>query len=97
MKTIYKYPLPYPTAALALPLGARILSAGLQDDQIVIWALVDPRPPVRTRDMQCLAVNTGMILPDNIGTLRFLTTLTTSNGIVWHVFCEHGGPTAVLD
>ncbi len=42
MKTIYKYQIPTSLEfSLDLPDGYRILSVGIQDEEPVIWALID--------------------------------------------------------
>jgi len=82
---IYKYKLT--RSQMALPIGpsAKVLTAGLQDDEIVIWAIVDPweKHDEHTGGRQFVVVNTGGDAHDDY---RYINTLTTSNGIVWHVF-----------
>lgn len=91
---IYKYELVGPNCVLHLPRGCRILSTGIQrpaesfTERIVVWALVDPK--TRNTDayhFSCL--NTGADVDaycDEFPKHTFLGTLTSSNGIVWHVF-----------
>lgn len=51
MMTIWKYTLPafQWSAYVDMPVGARILSVGLQDRKVVVWALVDKQARVAER------------------------------------------------
>lgn len=80
---VYKYPLTQPHTGLELPFGAQILTAQMQGNQIVIWALLSERE-VRTVRRLIFAVNTGD--PFDLSSLNHIATVTSSNGIVWHVF-----------
>ena len=83
---IYKYKIPAPIAdgvsTVEMPKFATILSVGIQQDEMVLWAVVDPKTIVRKYHLQL--VNTGNDVPE--GTGEFIGTATSSNGIVWHVF-----------
>jgi hypothetical protein len=58
---------------------------------MVVWALCDPEQEVEF-DMQVtgphrfIVANTGMPVPGFPDGARFLGTLTTHTGIVWHVW-----------
>lgn len=67
-----------------IPNEAELLSVGLQDDRLVVWTLTDSlnEPHIH----RLLVANTGMSIPDFPPGARFLGTVTTSNGIVWHVW-----------
>ena len=44
MRTVYKYKIPIKdTFNIDLPMGYDVLSVGVQEDQAVIWVLVDMR------------------------------------------------------
>jgi hypothetical protein len=83
---VFKYIVPQPdedyVSEIDLPVSAQILSVGIQNSQIVIWAKVEhPKEPTRIR--QLVVGNTGVALPFTNG--RFIGTVE-SNGIVWHIF-----------
>ena len=48
---IWKFSIPFspPSGLAQMPQGAKVLSAGVQDNDIVIWALVDPTHEVVKR------------------------------------------------
>lgn len=90
---VFKYQLLLPVKNyFQLPKGSLILSAGVQepDDSgpiIVIWVLV--RDPVGTEfeDRIVSAFQSGPDIGDDRH-LEFIGTVTTSKGLVWHVFEE---------
>lgn len=98
--TVWKFTLPRPGAngvsLVDMPAAARPLSAGIQDDDLVVWALVDPTwvaglPPQPHR---FFVINTGdhAAIPARA---RFLNTVTHQpSGIVWHVFDDGLGARA---
>lgn len=84
MKVIYKYPLSNPFTRLDLPWGAQVLTAQMQGDQIVLWALIE-QDEVRMVPRSFAAVNTGASFEIS-DSLKYINTVTSGNGIVWHVF-----------
>ena len=82
---IYKYTLTSHSCSIPLPVGSKVISAGIQGNSIVIWALVDPNrdnTPYYFRSF-----NTGEDLSSvNMDDYGFIGTVTSINGIVWHVF-----------
>lgn len=89
MSQVWKFPVGVPTqtgrAWIDLPDGAELLSVGIQDGEMVVWALIqDFEAEVGTHRL--IVVNTGMEVPNFPEGARFLGTVTTSNGIVWHVW-----------
>ena len=92
MRNIFKYPLALADLVhVDMPKGARSLSVAMQGQDIMVWALVDPKAPL-TR--HCFAIRgTGHpVSPeveqgDFIGTV-FLTYFTCKYGapFVWHIF-----------
>lgn len=80
---VYKYTLIHPYTGLELPYGAQILTAQMQDDQIVLWALLSEQE-ARTVRRLIFAVNTGVEF--DLSSLGYIGTVTSSSGIVWHVF-----------
>lgn len=84
MNTIYKYQLDGPYTVLTLPVGARVLTAQLQGERLVVWALIDSSE-IRTAVRHFAACNTGGSF-EFPGKLDYLATATSENGVVWHVF-----------
>lgn len=84
MKTVWKYVLEGPEATVYAPARPQWLSAAIQDDQIVVWALVDTEEPKLRYTL--IAVNTGSALPDI--PIVSIGTVTASSGVVWHIFAE---------
>jgi hypothetical protein len=96
VKTIWKFPLPGEISIVAaqigvfdlkMPDGAHILSVGVQAEQPVLWALVDPEAPLQTYHL-CVA-GTGQPLPPEIGLAdaHFIIIGTFQIGwFVGHVF-----------
>lgn len=56
MKSIYKYVLA-PTDETVLSLRGKVLSAGVQNDEIVVWAVNDDDAPAR--DVRVCVMGTG--------------------------------------
>jgi hypothetical protein len=71
---------------LPLPVGARVLSAGVQGDDVVVWALVDPQE-METRCQRVHVVGTGHpITTKDPGRLRFIQTVAYPGEEWFHVF-----------
>lgn len=71
---------------LELPLPARMLSVVEQDDDIVLYALVDDDVGIPKIPVDVLVVGTGDVLEDNIGLYTFLGTVKLFAGEeIWHV------------
>lgn len=73
-----------------LPDGAQPISVGLQEDAMVLWALVpDDAWDNDTLDEhrhRLIVANTGAVIASFPEAAKFLGTLTTDNGIVWHIW-----------
>lgn len=74
-----------------MPATACPISVGLQDGEMVVWALCDPDQGAEfgmqaTGPRRFIVANTGQPIPGFPDGARFLGTLTTDNGIVWHVW-----------
>ena len=88
---IWKFDVPAPDeegrSFVRMPVYSVPVSVGLQDDQMVVWALVDPNRK-STIPVCLLVVNTGRAFAEVSAKWaeRFLGTVTSSAGIVWHVF-----------
>ena len=67
------------------------VSVGVQDGVMVLWGLVweNREPDEGMQDSgprRLIVANTGAIIPDFPEGAQFLGTVTTDNGIVWHVW-----------
>jgi hypothetical protein len=83
--TIWKYTLVGGYNTFDMPKGAKILSVAAQDDDVCIWALVDPSAPKVSR--QILALGTGHDAPDGIEKTAYIGTAMLAGGtLVIHVF-----------
>jgi hypothetical protein len=88
MKTIYKYPLDVTDQqGLKLPWNSKILSVAEQNNQIVLYALVNTSEE-RIEQWLIFMRGTGHDAEDMENT-RFLGTVKLRNGsLMFHVFCE---------
>lgn len=76
---------------LQLPEGAKVLSVaerGEFGNRLDVWALVDTDAPMRERRFR--VVGTGDPFPD-AAACRFVGTVKTRIGLVWHVFEAEAG------
>lgn len=86
-RVMYKYVLYGPYTQIATYEGAHVLSAGEQDNQLVVWMAVDTARPVAYRKIQ--AVNTGVWFDAEdavfVGTV-VVDGWAPGERIVWHIF-----------
>lgn len=74
-----------PTNIIKIPIGAKILSAKVIDDDAYIWALVDPNNRLVNREI--LSWTTGVKIPEDIQNATFIDTLIFDEGeFVCHIF-----------
>jgi len=75
---------------VTLPYGAIPLSVGIQGDTMVLWALLTdeelPTDSAAEGPHRLIVANTGDFIPKFPDGARFLGTITSDNGIVWHVW-----------
>jgi hypothetical protein len=86
MKSIYKYQLT-PGYETVLTLRGRVLSAGVQGDDIMVWAVHDDDAPERRVRVHVMGTGHPFVdAPESsfVGTV-FL------GGLVFHVFATDGG------
>ncbi len=84
--TVWKYPLDIDDSLLIdLPLDAEFLCVGVQDQNLVIWAHVNPVNPKQTRVVAICG--TGHTRADIQG-MRFLGSFQLDIGFVGHVFVD---------
>jgi hypothetical protein len=79
MKTVYKYKIG--TGELQLPRGAKVLTAGIQGEDIFIWAEVDDSALPEHRSFY--VYGTGHLIPDRA---CYIGTVFDWNGFVWHIY-----------
>lgn len=80
--TIWKFTLAGPTSEIAMPAWAKIRSVGVQDDEIVLWAEVNPQSDDYYRIIH--AINTGGSVR-GIPTHKYISTVDVQ-GVVWHIY-----------
>lgn len=102
MTAIWKFTMTGSECAILMPRSARLLTVGAQEDDIVIWAEVDPAALFRERRFQ--AFNTGAELPKLVelplpapwvGTYNsreYQGTVQMPGGVVWHVYEIRAAP-----
>jgi hypothetical protein len=88
-KTIFKYRLDFNKngkESLELPIDSEILSCELQDDEIKIWALINPTE--EETELRFFEIfGTGDEIGCDMGISRkFIKTLLFRNGLVFHLF-----------
>lgn len=85
MVTIYKYSVPITDEfELALPLGAHILAFQNQDNEPVIWALVNSENEMVKRKFAIRG--TGNPIESSTADDVYIGTIQTQMGLVWHLF-----------
>lgn len=96
---VYKYIIPMPNehhvSTIMMPRPSEPLSVGCQSDQLVLWARTLSFVESALVETEFIVINTGVDqFPKDMPfkekmrywTDRFLGTVATRNGIVWHVF-----------
>jgi hypothetical protein len=86
MNTIYKYPISNTDKqTIQMPRGALILTAGMQENDIYLWAQVYDNNPMADRQIEI--IGTGFPIEENeaIGYLSYINTVF-DGAFVWHIF-----------
>ena len=89
-KVIHKYEIPASAATpegvrISMPVGARILSVGIQSDgKVKLWALVDPESEFFLYEVY--AVGTGWKLSPKMEGMKCAGRITTVDGLEFHIF-----------
>jgi hypothetical protein len=84
MKTIYKYKLNHISRQeIEIPTTARILSAGVQNGDLCVWAAINDEPETSPRFIYIFG--TGHLMPEDGMDLRYIDTVQEST-LVWHIF-----------
>lgn len=85
MKTIHKFVLRTNEQPVEMPVGAEILTAREQGDNICVWAMVDAQQTMREK--RALRVfGTGHELPDDPNLKYVGTAMLQGGALVKHVF-----------
>lgn len=88
---VLKYYIPEPSlfenckSRVVMPRNAKILSCAIQDNQMVVWALIPDDLPPTTDIRHFVVVNTGTRFQGTVDSYNFVGTMTI-DGIVWHLF-----------
>lgn len=81
-KVVYKYPVTFGPQIIEMPKDAEILTVQLQRGEPQLWALVDPKLPVKHRLITI--VGTGQSVQGNV---RYIGTFQLEYGnFVFHAF-----------
>lgn len=81
MKTIWKYVLPEFGQPIQMPMGAKVLHLGAQNNDACLWAEVEPEQPAQER--RFIPVGTGHPMPP-VDLTYVGTTLLFENTLVLH-------------
>ncbi|MFX0134751.1 MAG: hypothetical protein ACFFDN_14010 [Candidatus Hodarchaeota archaeon] len=86
MKKIYKYQIPFEDVfTMFLPIGAKILMVGDQNDKAYLWALVNPNND--TEDRYFRLAGTGHPIEHKDENLKYINSFMQLGGrLVWHLF-----------
>ncbi len=93
MQIVYKYSIPISAFGtglyLDLPKGARLLSVGEQNGELMLWALVEQGETMMEGRLVHVIGTGHPLVPNFLHTTRdFIGTVQMQNGIVLHVFEE---------
>lgn len=84
-RTIWKFPLALVDVQhITVPIGATFLTAQMQHEAFVLWALVDPDAPRESRAVAVIGTG-NPIAPSALSGMRYLATVQ-DDPFVWHVF-----------
>ncbi|WP_297478303.1 hypothetical protein [Ferrovum sp.] len=89
LKSINKYALYEAVNEFVLPEGSKVISAGCQNDTVMIWVLV-PEVYKKSHTFKVLSVGTGWQLDLDEG-VEFIGTVQMPDGLVWHIFARNKG------
>lgn len=87
MKKIYKYQII--DMKVVMKVGAKILCAHAQGENICLWALIDADEVLEERYF--VIYQTGGSQTDILESNTYIDTVHMSDGLVWHVFESSNG------
>lgn len=90
---IYKYPLErernqYGFLTVDMPLKARIQSAIVQDEKIVLYAAVFPDVPDKVSPRTIFVAGTGRETPTEVEQIFHFVDTVVQGPFVWHIYAE---------
>jgi len=87
MKTIYKFSVPIKDKfELMIPRGAKILTFQAQNNEPMIWVLVNPKNELSKREFAIRGTGQPIMSDDDEDV--YIGTIQTEMGLVWHLFEE---------
>lgn len=91
MKSIYKFIL-HPASKTILTSGSyKVISALAQDDNIVIYGLVDVEDET-VKEIEYIVLGTGHYIEKvKLEGFEFINTVQMNNGLIFHVFIKDNG------
>ncbi|MBT3123193.1 MULTISPECIES: DUF7352 domain-containing protein [Bacillus] len=85
MNCVWKYKLDHMVQKVELPVGAKILSAVIQDGHVVVYAFVNSDEE-KKETVEFVTQSTGESSVERLNEYTFLDTVMTANGLVFHIF-----------
>lgn len=83
---------------IVIPFPARVLSVVEQNNDIVLYSIVDDEKDVPTIPVDILIKGTGDVVENNIGLYTFLGTVKLFDGKeIWHVFYRYTDDVRIID
>lgn len=83
MNTIHKFPLAmhFDAQTVELPVSAKVIHVGSQNNEVVMWVVLDPKSKKVKRKFVIYATGQTMVEPSlkHVGTVQV-------RAFVWHVF-----------
>lgn len=87
MKTIWKFPLAITDEqSVMVPKGARALSVGIQDGQLVMWCEVVPGQDTIFATVSVRGTGHPLGIADGLGFVG--TAIDRGRALVWHVYAD---------
>jgi len=84
---VYKYPLHIGPGSIDMPVGAVPLSVQMQGNDPCLWAWVDERADIESRDY--IVLGTGHLAPDDVDASQYVGTFQQAGGaLIWHLFLK---------
>lgn len=87
VKQVWKYKLNLKdNPTVRMPAGAQPLSVGMQGDELMVWALVDPEREEQLEWLGFRVAGTGHPIEAVMESWKFMGTVQCRMGLVWHVW-----------
>ncbi|MCB4340537.1 DUF7352 domain-containing protein [Bacillus subtilis] len=84
MNCVWKYKLDHMVQKVELPVGAKILSAVIQDGHVVVYAFVNSDEE-KKETVEFVTQSTGESSVERLNEYTFLDTVMAANGLVFHI------------